>query len=467
MPPKKKETDTTRKSSTHATQPPSSKPMEPEINVQSRPVSSNAAHMGPATSNTELKNFHPENVALPTKESALMNAEQLMLEALQQLQMIYNDACKVKTEQITIKQTTFEAIGQRIQQAHEQVKLARSGENKPENTILETLAQIQSSIVNLEKKYNNIESTMAEAPNTYAEIIKSTVTPKNAKVEVRTERRKQREHLRREQERYEITLTTKEADAATQQSIFAKSAKEITEQCQKAVNHAYENKSKTLKIRGISKLANGICIQCDSLMDAQSLGHEVNVDWNKAFKGLKKHDPNHGVVVHGVPIAVLDLRKMTDNEFIKQLEKANGMNPGTITKITPLRRRNNQDSDKEKLHYSIVVYTNEKYAANEVIMSGFYIEYYHYATVARFTPQYQITQCFNCSDYGHRAANCKRHTRCGKCGEGHNTRECDSTTAHCFQCKGPHEAWHPQCPARVAEVKRLDELVGNCPLLFE
>jgi hypothetical protein len=31
----------------------------------------------------------------------------------------------------------------------------------------------------------------------------------------------------------------------------------------------------------------------------------------------------------------------------------------------------------------------------------------------------------------------------------------------CIQCKGSHEAWHHECPARIAESKRLDELIGS------
>ena len=146
---------------------------------------------------------------------------------------------------------------------------------------------------------------------------------------------------------------------------------------------------------------------------------------------------------------------MTDPEVIERIEKQNNMKAGTITGISPLLRKNNHDSDKVKLHHSIVLSTNDRHAANKCIENGCYIEYLHHAA-ERFNPQRQIMQCFNCCEYGHRAANCKRHSRCGKCGEKHNTRE----------CKGSHEAWHFECPARIAESKRLDELTGSSSDLF-
>jgi len=88
------------------------------------------------------------------------------------------------------------------------------------------------------------------------------------------------------------------------------------------------------------------------------------------------------------------------------------------------------------------------------ISNGFYVDYLHYAA-EKFVHQCQLLQC-NCCDYDHGATSCKRQPRCGKCGEKHNSRECQSTTAHCFQCKSSHEAWHPKCPARIAEKDRLN-----------
>jgi len=160
---------------------------------------------------------------------------------------------------------------------------------------------------------------------------------------------------------------------------------------------------------------------------------------------------------------------MTDSEVLLSLEKQNSMRAQTITKITPLRRKRRDTSDiakTVKLHHSIIVYMKDPSAANRCITNGFFVDWLHYAA-ERFTPQYQIMQCFNCLDYGHRATNCKRHSRCGKCENKHNTRECTHTgTPYCVQCKGSHEAWHPQCPASLAEKEQLEELMGRSHYLF-
>ena len=145
----------------------------------------------------------------------------------------------------------------------------------------------------------------------------------------------------------------------------------------------------------------------------------------------------YGIVVHGIQIADLDTRVMGNREIIKRLETENNIKAGTIVKITPFRHRKNRTPDAVKLHHSIIVYMNNQHKANKCIVNGFYVDYLHYNAVQRFTPQHPIMQCFNCCNYVHRAMNCKRHSRRGKCSENQGTQ---STIIHCFQCKDPHEA---------------------------
>ena len=173
----------------------------------------------------------------------------------------------------------------------------------------------------------------------------------------------------------------------------------------------------------------------------------------------------YGIVVHGILITNLSETSMNDANVIKQLKTENNMKPRIIIKITSLRRKNRLTDDKVKLHHSIVVYMNNLHAANKCITNGYYVDYLHHAA-EKFAPQFQITQCFNCYNYGHRATNCKRDTRCGKCGDKHNTKECESETAKCLHCEDSHEAWRSQCPAYTAEKNRLVEMMGNSPCLF-
>ena len=378
------------------------------------------------------------------------------------------NAAKTSSLTVTIKKTTFETIGNGLQQAYEHIKQPCAANTKTEssvieNSIMNTLAQIQNSVANLETKYNDIEAKVVETPKTYAEIMKST-SLKESKIEQQTQRRKQRETLRQERQKYGVTLNLK--NTKKPESILTMPAKDIAERCQQAINRLYVNTSDSPRIIGVSKLAQSFRLQFETeeAIIVRKLNQTKDDIWNTAFEGLKIHVPMYGIVVHGIPIANLNPTTMDNTETIKQLEGENNMKPETIVKITPLRRRKNHDS--VKLYHSIIVYMNNQHTANKSIINGFHVDYLHYAA-ERFTPQYQITQCFNCCDYDHRAKECKRHSRCDKCGEKHNIKECQSTIVQCSQCKGSHEAWHSQCPARIAEKDRLEELMGNTSCLFD
>ena len=399
-------------------------------------------------------------------------AEQQLVSALQQLQAIYNDACKTRTQTITIKKSTFEVIATAFNEAYEYIKQPCPVNTKPtgpsntEICILDSLAEIRSTVVNLDAKYTNLEAKVNNTPKTYADLVKLS-SVKESKIEQQIQRRKWREEVRQERQKYGVTLSLKDIDKP--EKILSMPAKSIAERCQQAINRLFVNTSETPRVIGISKLAKSIRLQFETEDEAttvRKLDQTKKDVWDTAFEGLKLHIPMHGIVVHGIPIANLPLTMMDSPKLIQQLESENHMETDTIVKISPLRRRmKNRNSETVQLHHSIIVYMNDKHFANKCISNGFYVDYLHYAA-KKFVPQYQLMQCFNCCDYGHRATSCKRQSRCGKCGEKHNTRECQSTTVQCFQCKGSHEAWHPKCPVRIAEKDRLEELMGNTSCLF-
>jgi hypothetical protein len=101
------------------------------------------------------KNFQldtPPTETSPT--NALMEAEQLMVQGLKQLQEICDASCKTKAKQITIERAIFEKIATTFQQAYEQMitKVPKpTSTPAPENaSILDALQQIKASIVNRE-----------------------------------------------------------------------------------------------------------------------------------------------------------------------------------------------------------------------------------------------------------------------------------------------------------------------------
>src|SRR5271167_2448788 len=210
------------------------------------------------------------------------------------------------------------------------------------------------------------------------------------------------------------------------------------------------------KLNGINRLSNnGIRLQCQSPEEADQL-HKIN--WNVAFEGLRIHKPNYGITVHGVPKTDINFNDETDlKEIIRKLEKANASRGIPINKIAPLRRKPRTD-DKPSKNHSIVVFTEDLHAANTCIRMGFYINHQRYLA-EKYAPQFHLTQCYKCFDYGHRASHCKRKQKGGKCGENHpNIDSCQSTEARCTSCNGNHHPWSIECPERRAESRRLRAL---------
>lgn len=276
-------------------------------------------------------------------------------------------------------------------------------------------------------------------------------TKTQTKHDIHSLKRQNRETLRQERAKYELTLTTNTASPEIQQRIKNMHAKDITERCRNAINESSLNKKP--QINGINKLTSGnIRLQCQSEDEVKQLR---DIDWNKAFEGIKVHKPKYGIVIHGVPKTEIDLTR-DHADIISKLEKGNThICDIDIVKIAPLYRKS---TIKESLHQSIVVFTENAQAADRCIHNGIYIDYLLYRA-ERYAPQLNITQCYKCWDYGHLAVHCKRKEKCRKCGdEKHTTADCSATEPKCLHCEDKHEAWDHDCPERIRECLRMGEL---------
>ena len=214
-----------------------------------------------------------------------------------------------------------------------------------ENTmILDTLTQIQASVVNLEKRYNDIETKIMDTPKTYADIIKSASPElKDKKIKLRTLKRDQLEAIRKRRDQHSITLSIKATPATARQKIAKMPGIDIVERCQKAIN-AVMPSSQSHMIRGICKLSQAIKIQFDTeehMELVRTYARTLGIDWNKAFNTtrIELREPRYGIVVHGVLVADLSTDDMMNAKIIKKLEDKNNMLTGTIVSITTLRRR--------------------------------------------------------------------------------------------------------------------------------
>jgi len=340
-------------------------------------------------------------------------------------------------------------------------------------TVLQTLQQIQHSINRLEQKYGEIEAIVAPAkpmPMTYADIARSnaqttsTSLPKLHQAGPTMRLKTLRKEQAANNAKASITLSTKNTSTTIKEEIMNAPNKVIAERLQKAIN-AGTTQGTNPKILGISKLTNAIRVHLEKEEEARAIRIvQDDIDWSTAFgakSGIKLHTPKYAIVAHGVPIS--HLSEEANQDTIRQVEEGNSMPAGCITKVTNLRRRQTQNQTQ---NHAVVLYLNDRQQANKCITKGIYINYTHY-TIEMFTPQSQITQCYKCHVYGHQAASCKHHVRCGKCSNNHSTKECKTKELHCIHCAGNHEAWHFQCPVRIAERTRLNELKKHSPELFK
>ena len=107
---------------------------------------------------------------------------------------------------------------------------------KSQRTLFIKLNEIQATTTRIENEHEVIEHTITEAPQASSRP-QSSIQEK-AITEMHAPQRKQRDTLRQEQAKYEVTLTTKETSDEVKQLINTMPPKEITERCQYAVEKA-------------------------------------------------------------------------------------------------------------------------------------------------------------------------------------------------------------------------------------
>ena len=312
-------------------------------------------------------------------------------------------------------------------EVREAINLLRGLRNTLCDEATTTLIAMRNEMKELKTSMKEVKEA-TKAKTTYAQA--ATATPKPA-----LERR-----------RRDVTLIATSDD--TKKNLANSTYRVITSVIQKAINETIQHDEKP-KLLGVRKPTNDgtIRIRCETEEEANMLR---DLNWETAVGGLQARKPKYGIVVHKVDKDHYDiLIQDADEKSIKHVENANNL---PIVNIAPLLRRNDNDS--------IIIFTTDPHAADRCIKQGIYINY-RLHNAQKYTPELQITQCYNCGEYGHRAAQCKNKHRCGKCGkDNHGTRDCrhSSGKPKCSNCHGNHESWHHECPTRTAERRRLKGL---------
>jgi hypothetical protein len=249
---------------------------------------------------------------------------------------------------------------------------------------------------------------------------------------------------------HDISLTTLEAARTVQETIQDLPPKNIMAALQEAINDA--NLEGKPQLEGVNKLRRGVIRMRAVTKEGAKAIREANINWDKAYEGIKAYKPKYGIVIHGVPSYSIDLEPgHTDQNDVQDIinkwqdDNANRNNV-TIVGVKPLSRKPRSEYARTK-HQSIIVFCDDAEAADRCIINGFLIDSQS-LKAEKYAPHLQLKQCYKCHEFGHTAYNCAKNDQCGKCADNHPTSHCTSDTLKCANCGGPHEAWHFKCPTR-------------------
>jgi hypothetical protein len=330
------------------------------------------------------------------------------------------------------------------------------------NNILETMDKIIAKYDKLEQHYlqlqeenssktrfeNEIKEIVKEAvqgstkPKTWAQIASS--QPPGADFHIEKAKQERLQKIKNEKAKTELTLSLSSASASFQQQVASMQEQDIAERLQEAIKYDWKG-GREIQIRAVKKVPpHLIKIQCNTEVDVAAL---QQLKWELIFEGATQLTISYGVVLHGVPKKNLDLEDQL--QAIRKLEGSNALK--SISRVALLMRKPRNPTAPT---HSIVIFFNNAKEADRCISEGVVIESRTHAAV-RYTPQCQITQCFRCQGYGHKAAACTRAIKCGKCSKDHETKICSAETLQCANCNEPHAAWHPDCSRKKKEKERL------------
>jgi hypothetical protein len=256
--------------------------------------------------------------------------------------------------------------------------------------------------------------------------------------------KEQRTTTRQEQAKCEITLRATTED--TKKMLSGMSCKELTNGIQSTINTNVSGNDKPVLFGVQPTKDGGLRLRCKTEAHAKIL-RELN--WETATKGLQAQKPKYGIVAHKINKSDYDvLRVEANKDAVNEIQDNNDL---PIANIGSLLRKDDNNS--------IVMFTHDPHAADRCIKQGIYINYCLY-DVYKYTPELQITQCYNCGKYNHRASQCTSKHQCGKCGkDDHGARDCNHTgEPKCSNCHGNHHNWHHECPTRTTERRRLNGL---------
>ncbi len=99
---------------------------------------------------------------------------------------------------------------------------------------------------------------------------------------------------------------------------------------------------------------------------------------------------------------------------------------------------------------------NNSETATKLLNEGLKMNFLKYKVVENRS-HVNVTQCFNCQQFGHVSKSYKNQVKCVKCGENHNVKKCTKTSSDqsfCSNCNGDHTSNFAQCPLFQQEIMK-------------
>lgn len=192
---------------------------------------------------------------------------------------------------------------------------------------------------------------------------------------------------------------------------------------QKQIKEVIDPTSLTIGINKITTKDNGsVVIDCENSVNADIIKNNINDRIGDKLYAVIPRKINPKVVLFDVcPEDIKDNGLFGEKVFAQNnLQKSSS----TVFKIVRVT------SKKQKVE---VIVEGDPATYRGVMERGFlYIGW----SKCKLRESFHIKRCFNCSKYGHFAANCKEAEVCPKCAQEHKFRDCKSDFLKCINCIG-------------------------------
>ena len=169
----------------------------------------------------------------------------------------------------------------------------------------------------------------------------------------------------------------------------------------------------------------------------------------------------YAVIAKAVPRSLVE--RWLEDELKQTIQEVN--------KITVTRCKAKLPREGDRPYGSLILEVEEVTDAQSLCERGLVVDAQIF-NCEPYSGELQVTQCFKCHAYGHRAKTCTKKEKCGFCGDPqHNGGDpaCPrrkDRAPKCINCKGLHPAWDRSCRVALVEKQQIKDAYEHQPWQF-